>query len=113
MHRFSAQEGLSPNARFAVKRDIDRLAGASHFLSELLAGRGPTQDALEAAPFLQAWMNGAIPAPVYMGRVSGHPAILNGAVAVTSPIIVSAEEQRWIRTLSRLYRLGDPIQPNA
>lgn len=96
-----------------MERDIDRLVGAGRFLTEILAGHDPTESALESAPMIQSWMFGAVPTPIYMGRVTGHPAIVSGAVAVTSPVIVSCEEHRWVRTLSRLYRLGTPMRPDA
>lgn len=111
MHRFSRTEGFGSTARKGIERDIERLANASRFLRDLGDGRLPGRMEIVTAPVLEEWMLGAIPAPVYMGRVAGHPSITDGAVAVTSPIIVAAEEDGWVRTLSRLYRLGQPMLP--
>lgn len=68
---------------------------------------------LRQAPLLEDW------APVLtqqgvrlVGRVTGHP-ILGDCTAATTQVWFADPEGAWIRTLSRFYRLGRPLDRNG
>jgi hypothetical protein len=66
---------------------------------------------LDAAPRLDDWV--AMPTPMgvqLMGQVTGHP-LLGDRAVVTSPLWIADPQGRWVRTLSRFYRLGPPADP--
>jgi hypothetical protein len=65
---------------------------------------------LDAAPRLDDWV--AMPTPMgvqLMGQVTGHP-LLGDRAVVTSPLWIADPQGRWVRTLSRFYRLGPPAK---
>jgi hypothetical protein len=63
---------------------------------------------LDAAPRLNDWVAMLTPMGVQlMGQVSGHP-LLGDRAAITSPVWIADPQGRWVRTLSRFYRLGSP-----
>ena len=66
-----------------------------------IAGDGPTQAELDAAPLLVDWDNVADVCPVLRGTLAGGQ-----AVEVTREIFLFAPQAGWARTLTRLYRLG-------
>jgi hypothetical protein len=63
---------------------------------------------LDKAPCLDDWtaMQTALGIQL-MGQVNGHPS-LGDRSAVTSPVWIADPHDRWVRTLSRFYRLGPP-----
>ena len=77
-------------------------------LLEHLSTTVPSAADLRDAPLLDSWCAGMIePAPHLFGRVTGHPRLRDGARIFTSPYLQVAVEQRWARTWSRYYRLGE------
>lgn len=73
------------------------------------AEAGPDAATLFAAPILTLWQ------PILLhhnlclaGEVTGHPH-LRADWITTSPLIALAPDLTWARTLSRLYRLGTPL----
>jgi hypothetical protein len=76
----------------------------------LQQGEKPTQAELAAAPVLDGWMVQRASASVARlgGFVSGHPLIADGW-CWTSVVLFIDPEERFARTVSRLYRLGSPF----
>lgn len=73
------------------------------------ADAGPTPATLAAAPRLAMWQIVWIGTDLCLaGLGSGHPHLPDGTVA-TSPLLALAEDQSWARTLSRFYRLAEPL----
>lgn len=74
-------------------------------LRSVQQGAGPTPEELAAAPLL---LNGRLvsePAFALEGMVLDHP-LLGTRRIRTSMIYLLDEERRWVRTLSRYYRLA-------
>lgn len=66
---------------------------------------------LQTAPLLKFWMPVRRPEGLRLvGQVSGHPQI-KGRMIMTSPLWFADPHGRWVRTLSRYYRLGPPANP--
>ena len=78
---------------------------------ELLRRRGHPQSAdLHSAPRLDAWAMAMTPHGLRLtGVVTGHP-LLGDRVIMTSALWVADGESRWVRSLSRYYRLGNPAE---
>jgi hypothetical protein len=73
------------------------------------AEHGPTEEQLRQAPVLdEFWFEIAGICVVATGVVTGHPSL--GGHITTSPVIGFDLEERWMRTRSRFYRLGDLIE---
>jgi hypothetical protein len=72
---------------------------------------GPSEQDLEEAPYLEIWspfLNERTSTIHLVGRVSGHPYI-RGPYMATSPLKGMDGTMSWARTLSRWYRLGQPV----
>lgn len=68
----------------------------------------PYAEDLRAAPRLDKWTVVMTPLGLRLtGTVIGHPLLGNRPI-MTSSIWVADPEARWVRTLSRYYRLGEP-----
>lgn len=83
---------------------------AIHMPVIALAETGPTPADLTNAPYLDRWMpmrefTGRI---VLFGDVTGHPILRNTGI-VTSQLFGIDTRAGWARTLSRWYRLGQPL----
>jgi hypothetical protein len=89
---------------------IDRLHRLVQDLRRLQDGFVPTDADLAGVPLLEAWSwvldRGHLCA---MGIVSQHPFIEDGHRCVTSAVMVVAENDAWVRTVNRFYRLGRPM----
>ncbi|MBY3314670.1 hypothetical protein [Rhizobium laguerreae] len=68
----------------------------------------PTTAELDAAPWLEGWAMADEGHPWMHGWFFGHPEIEDGTHGHTSSVLQVDEAQppRWVRTESRLYRLG-------
>lgn len=69
----------------------------------------PSDEVLASAPFLDGWW--IIQAGHFLrarGQVDGHPSI-DDPYVTTSPIMGLNATEGWMRTRSRYYRLGTPI----
>ena len=88
----------------------DRIQWALDDLRRIQAGYVPTDAELSRAPTLEAWASAVGDGYLSVaGVVTGHPKILDGHPCVTSPVVAVADDDRWVRTLSRLYKLGRPL----
>jgi hypothetical protein len=77
-------------------------------LDNIRSGTGPSATDLATAPLLVDWRGVLTPMGLRLaGFVAGHP-LLGNRPAMTSQIWVADAGGRWIRTLSRYYRLGVP-----
>jgi hypothetical protein len=104
---------LTDRFRFLAPRNIEpRLADCLRSLAvdmeRIRNGSSPTAAELERAPTLDRWRAIVTPVGVRLtGRVRGHPR-LGDTTALISPLWAADDEDRWVRTLSRFYRLGKP-----
>ena len=68
------------------------------------------------APYLDRWMVGTRPAACLVGHSTGHP-VLEGTdrLIMTSDLVLLSQDRTRARTLSRWYRLGEPLsaQPES
>lgn len=80
-------------------------------MAAIINGDKPTRADLEAAPLLQNYRFVPRSVPSAIGFGTGHPSLPNGPTQ-TSQIFIIGPDHRWIRTLSRFYRLGTP-RPNS
>jgi hypothetical protein len=77
----------------------------------LRTGGMPRSADLRAAPTIDQWSYGLVPARCIVGSVCGHPILGDRARIHTSEIILIDPESGWARTWSRYYRLGAPEVP--
>lgn len=77
---------------------------------KLKDGELPTEAELADAPLLTGWVLGQEPGGYSRlgGFVTGHPSLADGW-CWTSVVLYLEPNRRWARTVSRLYRLGDPL----
>ena len=95
--------GIPPGGEAA---HVDRLQDLLDSIRWYGAGRGPTAAELAAAPGISEWTRVPdLSATRLLGRVSGHPLIGPGA-GVTSRVIAIDFESGWMRSSTRLWRLG-------
>jgi hypothetical protein len=75
------------------------------------AERGPTEDELSAAPYVNHYRLETIGKSVQQiyGRVQGHPTI-DDPYVTTTPLFGFDPDAGWARTRSRWYRLGPDWQ---
>ncbi len=67
---------------------------------------------LQSAPRIDEWIIARTPAGLQLiGDITGHPR-LRDRMAMTSPLWFADPAARWVRTLSRFYRLGTPADPD-
>lgn len=89
----------------------DRLTKLLRDIRNLRAGELPSSEDLRAAPLIDKWSYGLIPARCIAGSVRGHPILGNRARVHTSELVLIDPEHGWARTWSRYYRLGTPDGP--
>jgi hypothetical protein len=85
----------------ALADDAARLLHSRSISPVLLKGSPPRGYAIAQTP----------PGLQLIGRVSGHRR-LGERMAATSPLWFADPDGAWVRTLSRLYRLGSPADPD-
>lgn len=68
---------------------------------------GPGCAPLRPAPELRLYQLSARPIEVLTGCCTAHPTLREGPT-MTSEVYLVDPLQRWVRTLSRFYRLGEP-----
>jgi hypothetical protein len=76
----------------------------------LESDRDPPDDVLQASPLLDTWYKELHPDSdrgyCLLGYVSGHPELVDGRLIRTSAVAKLDPRGRWVRTVSRFYRLG-------
>jgi hypothetical protein len=80
-------------------------------IRDLRVGDIPRSLDLEAAPTIDRWSFGLVPARCIVGSVRGHPILGNRARVHTSELVLIDPEHGWARTWSRYYRLGTREEP--
>lgn len=87
---------------------IQRLRALADDAAHLQRMRTVPQALLRSAPLLKYWVPLRRPEGLRLiGQVSGHPIVV-GRMIMTSPLWFADPEGKWVRTLSRYYRLGPP-----
>jgi hypothetical protein len=82
-------------------------------LERIRTGDAPTADELAAAPAIRNWRVALTTAGLRLaGSVSGHPS-LGDCFALTTQIWAADESGRWVRTLSRFYKLDEAAQDRS
>ena len=90
---------------------ILRLYALADDAAHLQQRRSVSPALLRAAPLLQYWVPIRRPEGLRLiGQVRGHP-LIKGRMIMTSPLWFADPDGRWVRTLSRFYRLGPPAHP--
>jgi hypothetical protein len=104
---------LTDKFRFLAPRNIepgiaDRLRSLAHDLERIRNGSAPTAAELAQAPLLDRWRATVTPLGLRLsGNVSGHPRLF-GTTTLISQLWAADSDDRWVRTLSRFYRLARP-----
>jgi hypothetical protein len=83
-----------------------RLRALADDLVRIETGVGPDADELASAPLITGWRTVLSPHGLrLLGSVTGHPLLRDGA-SMTSQLWAADSDGRWIRSLTRFYRLG-------
>jgi hypothetical protein len=78
--------------------------------ADIRNGKLPTPNELEVAPVLSQWAvaEDVSGLPRLVGSVRRHP-LLGSGWCTTSVVLAMAPDRTWARTISRLYRLAEPL----
>jgi Family of unknown function (DUF6634) len=88
-----------------------RLRRLADDLEKLRSGGEPTSAELASAPLIEDWRVVLTPMGLRMdGFVSNHP-LLGTRHTLISQLWAADADGRWVRTLSRFYRLGESSDP--
>jgi hypothetical protein len=83
-----------------------RLRALADDLVRIETGAGPEADELASAPLITGWRTVLSPHGLrLLGSVTGHPIVRDGA-AMTSQLWAADPNERWVRSVTRFYRLG-------
>jgi hypothetical protein len=105
---------LTDKFRFLAPYNIehglaDRLRSLARDLERIRDGSAPTPAELAQAPLVDRWRALVTPHGLRLrGVVSDHRRLGGGATALISQLWAADSNGRWVRTLSRFYRLGKP-----
>ncbi|MGB3486977.1 MAG: DUF6634 family protein [Xanthobacteraceae bacterium] len=97
----------------ALDHEIHRLRRLLQDLESLRAGQTPNRKQLAHAPVINDWRIIGRPEPCLAGKVTGHPNIKNGHMAITTPLWLIAPMHGYARTLSRYYLIGRPASDDG
>jgi len=93
------------------------MAMTPQYMRELLINSAaqyepPTPEELSAAPVLEDWsledMDDEDDLPAVIGHVYGHGFAPDGSPMIAGECFAMDAQMTWVRTMSRLYRLGAP-----
>jgi hypothetical protein len=93
------------------------MAMTPQYMRELLINTAaryepPTPEELAEAPLLDVWsledVDDEDDLPAVIGRVHGHDFAPDGSPMIAGEAFAMDPELAWVRTMSRLYRLGRP-----
>lgn len=87
----------------------DKLKSLAADLELISSGEGPSPNDLIESPILVDWELIELPVTAIAGYAIGHPKLGSGHVTTTQ-IFAIAHDRTWVRTLSRYYRLGQPLR---
>lgn len=92
---------------------VRRLRMLADDVARLQQTRSVSAALLQSAPLIDEWLIAQTPAGLQLiGDISGHPRF-GDRMAVTSPLWFADPDGRWVRTLSRFYRIGVPADPDT
>jgi hypothetical protein len=103
---------------FLLPRNIERelparLRSLADDLEDIRRGDAPRADVLAGAPLIVDWYATLSPLGLRLtGFVAGHP-LLGNRPAMTSQVWAADAAGKWIRTLTRFYKLGIPADANS
>jgi hypothetical protein len=89
-------------------RELEKLTCDLRSLSQ---GSQPSEQDLQACPFLDRWSFGFLPAPCLLGAIPQHPMFGTCPHIHTSELVLIDPQKRWARTWSKFYRLGRQLVP--
>jgi hypothetical protein len=89
----------------------DKLTSLLFDIHDLQMGEIPRSMDLSAAPVIDQWSYGLVPARCIVGSRCGHSIVSNRTRVHTSQLVLVDPENSWARTWSRCYRLGTPETP--
>lgn len=102
-------DSRDPSVLSELDDTIRLLRRLIHDLEGIRAEGYPDSELLDRAPVLSQWSPEIRPVVCLTGLSSGHPLLPgNARPIVTSEAWVIAPQDGWVRTLSRVYRLGKP-----
>ena len=106
------KNGLELTTGEAIDDVIDRLERLTTDLKALRDGAIPSEAGiLDEAPRIDAWSVAALAMPCLIGRAWDHPTLPGqGRPIRTSDIWIMTEDHGAVRTISRWYKLGRPIE---
>lgn len=81
-------------------------------LTDITAGTRPTELDLANAVVLRSPQLTAIPLPCLVGHAENHPR-LGSKIITTSQLFTMDSKGKWVRTLSRFYRLERTEAPRS
>ncbi|GGA82815.1 hypothetical protein GCM10011385_41290 [Nitratireductor aestuarii] len=101
--------GQEVSATFLLQ--LERLKPLVADMEKVAAGMLPEEIAVpEETPTLDDWFGVALETPALAGYSTGHPRLVGTRrLITTSDLWLISHDQRWARTLSRWYRLGEPM----
>ncbi len=89
---------------------INKLQRLIEDLKMLRDGKGPVSETLDDSPALYDWNQTTRPAVCLEGFVQEHPRLGRNRLIITSDLYYLDPELQFARTLSRFYRLGNPVR---
>jgi hypothetical protein len=88
-----------------------RLRALADDCEHLKLGRAVPPRLLHRAPLLKDWVPALTPEGLQLiGDAVGHP-VHGDRMVMTTPLWWADPDGKWVRTLSRFYRLGPPADP--
>jgi hypothetical protein len=109
---------LTDSFPFLLPRHIERglasrLRSLADDLERIRSGEAPTSAELERAPLIKNWRPVLTPLGLRLtGFVYNHP-LFGTRPTIISQLWAADADGRWVRTLSRLYRLGRSAEPKS
>lgn len=93
---------------------IDRIRSLADACTDFRINGAVPEALLQSAPRLDAYFPVVTPQGLRLiGEVSGHPLLPGqGRRIITSQLWFADPKERWVRTLSRFYRLGRAADDN-
>jgi len=92
--------------------ELQRLKRLVADMEKVAAGMLPEEIAVPTeTPTLNDWYGVALETPALVGYSNGHPRLVGTRrLITTSDLWLISHDQRWARTLSRWYRLGEQMK---
>ncbi|MFK4826272.1 DUF6634 family protein [Paenochrobactrum sp. BZR 588] len=94
----------------SIRNNMMLLKALAQDMEAFLNGHGPTEKVLAQSPVIESWRHSERYGPCLVGTLHSHP-LLGDIVpnGITSQLWLMNKDEGWARTLSRFYRLGQPL----